>query len=87
MTVISLFVNFSNIPSVIKDNENGILFKAGDIPKMKEAILTVSRKNNFLVMSDNARKTAEEKYAIDLLYSKFLKIYKCLGDDDKWGKK
>ena len=67
------------IPRVIENGINGFIIEPGDKKKLKEIlenILDDKEKEKRKQISDNARKTVEEKFNIEKNIEKLLRIYK-----------
>lgn len=73
MPVVSTDVG--DISHVVRNNKNGILVKPGDIDGLAEALLNVSKEENFINMSKMSKKIAEEDYNLDHFYCKLKNIY------------
>lgn len=65
------------IPEQVKPGYNGLLFEPGYATDLREKMLyLVSHRDALLEMARNARKTADEVYAPEMLYDKLLQIYR-----------
>ena len=74
--------NTGGIPEVIQNNENGLLFEPGDKPDLIASITRI--KNNAGLtkqLTDNGRRTINEKFHIDRSFQKTISILKqCIND-------
>ena len=64
-----------DISSVVRDGENGVLIKPGQVREMAEGILAVTREETFERMSRLSRKIAEESFSIGLFYDRLNRLY------------
>lgn len=68
--------NTGGIPEVIKDNNNGFLFKRGDESYLAERLYYIIKEyDNLDYIRRNARKVVEESYSWEIVTSKIEKIY------------
>lgn len=64
-----------DISSVVRDGENGVLIKPGQVREMAEGILAVTQEETFERMSRLSRKIAEESFSIGLFYDRLNRLY------------
>ena len=64
-----------DISSVVRDGENGVLIKPGQIAELADGILKVSEEETFGNMSRRSREIAEEGFSVDLFYEKLNRLY------------
>ena len=76
---IPISTKVGGIPRVIENGINGFIIEPGDKKKLKEIlenILDDKEKEKRKQISDNARKTVEEKFNIEKNIEKLLRIYR-----------
>ena len=64
-----------NDSSVVRDGENGVLIRPGQVRELADGILAVSQEENFEKMSRLSRRIAEENFSVDLFYDKLNRLY------------
>lgn len=69
-----------DISSVVRNGENGVLIRPGEVTELAEGILAVSQEETFGRMSKRSREIAEEMFSIDLFYDKLNRLYHQLGE-------
>ena len=69
-----------DISSVVRDHVNGILFEAGDIDALADAVQYVSSRPIFERMSAESRNIAESSFSIEGFYDKLLDLYRTVGE-------
>ena len=76
---VTISTNVGGIPQVIKDEENGFLIKPGDKEKLFEDIMKAIENEDLRnKLSNNARKTIENKFDINKKIEDLIKIYDAL---------
>ena len=67
--------NVGGIRDIIKDNENGLLIECGEYKSLSGKIKIVMKKNRLVTDIVNTNKKYKEKYNIDSLIQKHMKIF------------
>ena len=69
--------DIGGIPELVKDNENGLVYRYDDVDELKNKI-EILFKNKELTdkFANNAKKYAEDNYNKEIYYKKIMKIYK-----------
>ncbi len=67
--------NVGGIRDIIKENENGLLIECGEYKSLSEKIKIVMKKNSLVTDIVNTNKKYKEKYNIDSLIQKHMKIF------------
>ena len=64
-----------DISSVVRNGENGVLIRPGQVRELADGILAVSQEESFERMSRLSRRIAEENFSVDLFYDKLNRLY------------
>lgn len=69
--------NIGGIPELVKDKENGLIYKYDDIDELKEKLELLFEDNKLVEeYSKNAKKYAKKEYTTESYYNRLIKIYK-----------
>jgi len=64
------------VEEVIENKKNGFLFEPGSVDQLAKGILTLLSQSDLAhKLGQQARRTIEENYAIDIISEKYLKLY------------
>ncbi len=68
--------NIGGIPELVKNNENGLIFKYDDVSDLENKMNILFNDSDLVQkLGDNAKKSAKELYSKDGYYKKIIKIY------------
>lgn len=71
-----LTTDVGGIPAVIKNNENGIVIKPGDIDALANAMISIIENDDFVIRcSDNNLKKIEDYFSIEKTHRKIMDVY------------
>ena len=69
--------DIGGIPELVKDNENGLVYRYDDVDELKNKIeILFENKELTDKFANNAKKYAENNYNKEIYYKKIMKIYK-----------
>lgn len=73
-----------DISSAVKNHENGVLIRPGDVDALTQAIIEVGQLEHYVQYSDASKKLARTVFSDELYYSQMIEIYqKCVSGNIK----
>lgn len=75
--------NIGNMKNIIKDNENGLLFKYNSSEDLVNTISKINCKNTAMKLSNESSKVFKTKYNKQTNYNELIKIYNTVGGIDE----
>ena len=74
-----IVTDVGGIPYVIKDGENGLLIKPGNIKDLTEKLIwCIEHENERKELGSQGRKTIEKNHGIDKVADKYIQVYKSI---------